>query len=86
MLYKDQAADLLVHWFPDGTTGKEPAWQCRRCNRLGFDPWVGKIPWRRKWQPTQVFLPENPMDRGACQATSHRVSTESDMTEAIGSV
>ena len=23
----------------------------------GFDPWVGKIPWRRKWQPTPVFLP-----------------------------
>ena len=28
--------------------------QCRRC---GFDPWVGKIPWRRKWQPILVFLP-----------------------------
>ena len=28
--------------------------QCRRC---GFDPWVGKIPWRRKWQCTPVFLP-----------------------------
>ena len=25
--------------------------------RPGFDPWVGKIPWRRKWQPTPVFLP-----------------------------
>ena len=23
----------------------------------GFDPWVGKIPWRREWQPTTVFLP-----------------------------
>ena len=31
--------------------------QCRRHRRLGFDPWVGKIPWRRKWQPTLVFLP-----------------------------
>ena len=26
--------------------------------RLGFDPWVGKIPWRRAWQPTPVFLPK----------------------------
>ena len=26
------------------------------CKRHGFDPWVGKIPWRRKWQPTLVFL------------------------------
>ena len=31
--------------------------QCRRCMRLEFSPWVGKIPWRRKWQPTLVFLP-----------------------------
>ena len=30
----------------------------RRCRRHRFDPWVGKIPWRRKWQPTPVFLPE----------------------------
>ena len=33
---------------------KESSWQCRRS---GFNPWVGKIPWRRKWQPTPVFLP-----------------------------
>ena len=40
-----------------GARGKEPACQCRRCKRRGFDPWVGKIPWRRRWQPTPVFLP-----------------------------
>ena len=28
-----------------------------QCRRPEFDPWVRKIPWRRKWQPTQVFLP-----------------------------
>ena len=28
-----------------------------QCGRPGFDPWVGKIPWRRAWQPTPVFLP-----------------------------
>ena len=33
--------------------------------KLAFDPWVGKIPWRREWQPTPVFLLENPMDGGA---------------------
>ena len=43
---------------PDGTSGKERACQCRRCKNLGFDLWVRKIPWRRKWQPTPVFLPE----------------------------
>ena len=41
--------------FPGGTSGKEPACQCRRHKRHGFDPWVGKIPWA--WQPTPVFLP-----------------------------
>ena len=30
---------------------------CLPCRRCGFNPWVRKIPWRRKWQPTQVFLP-----------------------------
>ena len=38
--------------------------QCRRCRKLGFDPWVRKIPWRWKWQPTSVFLPgESPEQR-----------------------
>jgi len=43
----------LLRWHSD----KEPACRCRRCRRLGFDPWVRKIPWRRKWQLTPVFLP-----------------------------
>ena len=40
-----------------GANSKEPACQCRRCERCGFNPWVGKIPWRRAWQPIPVFLP-----------------------------
>ena len=43
--------------FPGGAGGKEPACQCRRQKRCRFDSWVGKIPWRRTWQPTPVFLP-----------------------------
>ena len=42
---------------PDGTSCKEPAYQWGRLERQGLDPWVGKIPWERKWQPTPVFLP-----------------------------
>ena len=30
---------------------------CLQCGRPGFDPWVGKVPWRRKWQSTPVLLP-----------------------------
>ena len=36
-------------------SGKEFSCQCGRAR---FDPWVGRIPWRRVWQPTPVFLPE----------------------------
>ena len=54
---------------------------CRRC---GFIPWVKKTPWRRKWQPTPVFLPENPTDReawwtivhGSCKRVEHDLATE----------
>ena len=42
---------------PRWLSGKESTCQCRRPRRWGFDPWVRKIPWRRKWQPTPVFLP-----------------------------
>ena len=41
--------------FPGDTSGKESTCQCRR---HGFDPWIRKIPWRRKWQSTTVFLSE----------------------------
>ena len=44
-----------AHGLPWWLNGKESAFQCRRC---GFNPWVGKIHWGRKQQPTAVFLPE----------------------------
>ena len=39
-----------------GASGREPTCQCRRHKRCGVNPWVRKIPWRRAWQPTPVFL------------------------------
>jgi len=60
--------------FPGRASGKEPICQCRRPKRLGLDSWVRKIPWRRVWQPTPVFLPgESPLDRGAWWATVYKV-------------
>ena len=49
------------------------------CRRRGFDPWVGKVLWSRKWQPTPVFFPGKPMDRRAWWATVHGVTKELDM-------
>ena len=43
--------------FPGGASCKEPTSQCWRHKRCRFDPWVGKIPWNRKWQTVSVFLP-----------------------------
>ena len=44
-------------WLPRWSSGKESTHRCRRRKRLRCDPWVRKIPWRKKWQPTPVFLP-----------------------------
>ena len=66
--------------FPGGTSGKESPCQCRRRKRLGFDLWVGKIPWSRKWQPAPVFLPGKFHGQ-----RSYRHHKESDMTEWLGS-
>ena len=49
--------DLNHPGFPDGASGKESACQCRKCKRCWLDAWDGKIPWRRKWQPTPLFMP-----------------------------
>ena len=53
---------------------------CRRCKDTGLIPGSGRSPGEGKWLPTPVFLPENPMDRGAWQAIVHWVA-ESDTTE-----
>ena len=47
----------------------------------GFDPWVGKFPWRRKWQPTPVFLPGEFHGRRSLVGYSPRGCKESDTTE-----
>ena len=48
-----------MYWgFPGISNGKESACQGRKHRRHRFDPWVWKTPWRRKWQPTPVFLPK----------------------------
>ena len=52
-------------------SGKEPAFQCRR---WGSNPWVGKIPCRRKRLPVQYSCLGNPMDRGTWWATVHRIT------------
>ena len=74
-------SDVVCKGFPGGSAGKEPACQCRRCKRGRFDPWVGKIPWSRKWQHTPVFLPEVFHGQRSLAGYSLWGHKESDMTE-----
>ena len=64
----------LPRWF----SGKESACQCRR---HGFNPWVGKIPWRRKWQSTPVLLPGKSHRQRSLEGYIPGGSKELDTTE-----
>ena len=65
-----------------GARGKEPTCQCMRHKRLRFNPWVEKIPWRRKWQPTPVFLPGESHAQRSLLGYSPWDHKESDTNEA----
>ena len=57
---KPMSSALAVSFFTTGLPWWLRQWSvCLQWGRTGFNPWVGKIPWRRKWQPTPVFLPGN---------------------------
>ena len=73
----------LGQGFPGDARGKELACQCRRSKRHRFDPWAGKISWRRKWQPTPVFLPGKTHRERSLAGYSPKGRKESDTTEAI---
>ena len=57
--------------------------QCRRCKRLRLSPWVQKIPWRRKWQPTPLFLPGKSQGQRNLMGYSPWRQKELDMTEQL---
>ena len=69
----------LSNW-TELNSGKKSACQCRR-HRL--EPWVGKIPWRRKWQPTPVPLPGKSHGRRSVVDYSPWGRKKSDRTERL---
>ena len=54
-----------------------------QCKRYGFDPWVRKIPWRKKWQPPPVFLPGESHGQRSLEGYSLWGCKELDMTEQL---
>ena len=69
---------LKIHQgFPGGSVDRV----CLRCGRNVFDLWIGKIPWRRKWQPTPVSLPGESHGQRSLVTYSPWGHKESDTTE-----
>ena len=54
-----------------------------QCRRPEFDPWIRKIPWRRKWQSTPVFLPGKSYGQRSLAGYSPWGHKESKMTERL---
>ena len=74
---------LTAYWgFPGGAGGKERTCRSRRHKKCRFDPWVRKIPWRRMWQPTPIFLPGESLGQRKLVGYSPWGCKESDTTEA----
>ena len=68
-----------MHMYP-GFPGSSMVKNRLQCGRPGFDPWVRKIPWRRKWQPTPVFLPGKSHGQKSLAGYGPWGHKESDMT------
>ena len=77
---RDLVQCLKEEGFPGGTSGKEPACQCKRRRRQGLDPWIRKSPWRKEWQPTLGFLPGESHGQRSLAGCSPWGCKESDMT------
>ena len=73
----------LTLGFPGGASGIEPTCQCKRHKRRRCDPWVRKIPWRKAWQPTALFLSGEPHGQRSLADCSPQGCKESDMTERL---
>ena len=87
---KSDTVYILILWLeildndvtlPGWLSGKDPACQCRRCRTHGLDPYIGKTPWRRKWQPTPVVLPGKVHGWVAWPATIHRVTKSQTLND-----
>ena len=73
---------FLDKWaFPGGNSGKESTRKCRRHKRPGFDPRIGKISWRKAWQPTPVCLPRDSHGQRSLVGYSPQGQKELDLPE-----
>ena len=82
--YFQRQRKIMVHLpkgFPWWLSGKEHACQCSWLKSHGLNPWVGKITWWRRWQPTPVFVPGKSRGQRSLMDYSPWDHKESEMTE-----
>ena len=74
---------LSYYWCHFNRVSSVAQWEriCQQCRRCQFHLWVGKIPWRRKWQPTPIFLLRKSHGQRSLAGYSPWGHKESDMTE-----
>ena len=77
LLKETEQKPRLPRWH----SGKEFAWRCRRHKKHGFNPWVWKMLWRRKWQPIPVFLPRKSHGQRSLESCSQWGRKGSGRTE-----
>ena len=79
------SSSSIIHTYglPRWLSVKETACDCRTHRRWGFYPWVGKIPWKREWQSTPVFLPGKYHRQRSLVGYSPKGPGESDTAEHI---
>ena len=71
--YSHNLSTNLIRWYR----------LCLQCRRPRFNPWLGKIPWRREWLPTPVFLPGEFYGQKSLVGYSPWSHKESDMAERL---
>ena len=77
-----KAVILCNQGFLVGSGDKESTCQCRKCRRPGFNPCIGKIPWKKAWPPTPVFMPGESHGQRSLMGYGPCSYKELDTTEA----
>ena len=79
----DTVERLSHSHIPGSSSSKEPICQCRRHKKLEFNPWVRNIPWKRKWQPTPIYLPGKSHGQRRLVDYSQWAGSELDKTQRL---
>ena len=72
---------MWLRGFPGGASGRNLSANAGDVTKCWFNPWVGKVPWRRASQPTPVVLPGEPHGQRSLAGCSPEGHTELDVTE-----